>query len=172
MDDEEFFDKREADYTKLALAHMVNMSSSGSSAKDIRDYLDSKLSDTGNNCRIMEFWDYYDNMYYNSTGNMRMQATDVANDNGYVIEYSGYDTIDYGDLYNYSEYELYFALYEIYARHGRIFTDTAVSEHFNATSWYNPVTSPESFDETTLSDIEKKNVATILEYCRDMGYRS
>jgi hypothetical protein len=172
MDDEEFFDKREADYTKLALAHMVNMSSSGSSAKDIRDYLDSKLSDTGNNCRVMEFWDYYDNMYHNSIGDMRMQVTDIRNDNGYVIEYSGYDTIDYSDLYNYSEYELYFALYEIYARHGRIFTDTAVSEHFNATSWYNPSISPEAFDETTLSDVEKENVATILKHCRDMGYRS
>jgi hypothetical protein len=172
MDDTELSNKKEADYTKLVLAHMVNMSSSGSEAKEIRDYLDSMLTVTGNNCRVMEFWDYYDNLYYVSLKRSRMTASSVRSYNGYVIQNSSVQELNYSDINNLSEYELYFALYEIYARHGRIFTDSAVSEHFNNTNWYNPVTSPETFDETTLNDIEKKNVATILQYCRDMGYRS
>jgi serine/threonine protein kinase len=172
MDDVELSNKKESDYTKLVLVHMVSMSSSGSSAKDIRDYLDSMLSDTGNNCRVMEFWDYYDNLYYSTLKENRMTASPVSTYNGYVIPYSDLQELNYSDINNLSEYELYFALYEIYARHGRMFTDTAVSEHFNNTSWYNPSISPEVFDETTLSDIEKKNVATILQFCRDMGYRS
>jgi hypothetical protein len=119
----------------------------------------------------MEFWDYYDNQYYTTLKKNRMTASKVRSYNGYVIPNSSMQEINYSDINSLTEYELYFALYEIYARHGRIFTDTAVSEHFNATNWYNPSISPETFDETTLSDVEKKNVATIIQYCRDMGYR-
>jgi serine/threonine protein kinase len=171
MDETELSNKKEADYTKLVLAHMVSMSSSGSSAKDIKDYIDSNLTNTGNNCRVMEFWDYYDNMDYSSTKENRMTVSKVRSNNGYVIYGSDTRKLSDSELDQYTEYELYFALYEIYARHDRIFTDTAVSEHFNATSWYNPSISPENFDETTLSDIEKENVATILQHCRDKKYR-
>jgi hypothetical protein len=163
---------REFDYTKLVLVHMVNLSSQGMDAKDIRDYIDSKLYNTGNNCRLLEFWDYYDNMYYKSIGETRMKPSKVRNINGYVIENSAYELLDYSDLEVLSEYELYFGLYEIYARYGRIFTDTTVSDHFNGTSWYNPSIIPNNFDESILSDIEKQNINTILEYSRSMGYRS
>jgi serine/threonine protein kinase len=173
MGETELSNKKEADYTTLVLAHRGTMATSGASAKEIRDYLDSNLANTGNNCRVMEFWDYYDNQYYVTKNDNRMNVSDVRGGAGYVIDNSDTYELTADDLKNgnYSEYELYFALYEIYARHGRIFADAAVSEHFNATNWYNPSISPEAFDETTLSDVEKKNVATILQYCRDAGHR-
>jgi hypothetical protein len=111
-------------------------------------------------------------MYYKSIGETRMKPSKVRNINGYVIENSAYELLDYSDLEVLSEYELYFGLYEIYARYGRIFTDTTVSDHFNGTSWYNPSIIPNNFDESILSDIEKQNINTILEYSRSMGYRS
>jgi hypothetical protein len=173
MGETELSNKKEADYTTLVLAHRGTMATSGASAKEIRDYLDSNLANTGNNCRVMEFWDYYDNQYYVTKNENRMKVSDVRGGAGFIIDNSDTYELTADDLKNgkYSEYELYFALYEIYARHGRIFADAAVSEHFNATNWYNPSISPEAFDETTLSDVEKENVATILQYCRDRGYR-
>jgi len=50
---------------------------------------------------------------------------------------------------------------EIYARHGRVFQDRALKEHFEAQSWYraNP-----SYSDRELSGIERGNIQFILEY--------
>jgi hypothetical protein len=63
------------------------------------------------------------------------------------------------------------AYFEIYARHGRTFSDSVVNEYFNGLSWYNGKVAPVSFDESDLNDYEKNNAILIYEYQRAKGYR-
>ncbi|HJQ23683.1 MAG TPA: YARHG domain-containing protein [Blastocatellia bacterium] len=50
---------------------------------------------------------------------------------------------------------------EIFARHGRTFKDKWLQKYFSSFAWYTP---DPNFKDTSLTDIEKKNVATILAY--------
>ena len=65
------------------------------------------------------------------------------------------------DLLNCSDNELSIARNEIYARHGRKFQDEYLANYFESCSWYEGTVSPEEFDETVLSQIEKDNLDTI-----------
>lgn len=50
---------------------------------------------------------------------------------------------------------------EIFARHGRTFKDKWLQKYFSSFAWYKP---DPNFKDTSLTEIEKKNVATILAY--------
>ncbi len=50
---------------------------------------------------------------------------------------------------------------EIYARRGKVFKEPWLQKYFSSFDWYQP--NPE-FDDTSLSAIEKKNIATLLAY--------
>ena len=50
---------------------------------------------------------------------------------------------------------------EIYARHGRKFTDKKLQEHFAKMPWYAALIEPEDFDEKVLNEIEKYNLELI-----------
>lgn len=47
---------------------------------------------------------------------------------------------------------------EIYARHGRKFSDEKLQEYFDSKDWYHGTVAPEDFDESVLSLEEKNNV--------------
>lgn len=52
---------------------------------------------------------------------------------------------------------------EIFARHGRIFKDTALHDYFNKQAWYKPSIEPEVFDTTVvLNEYEQANLQNIL----------
>jgi hypothetical protein len=53
---------------------------------------------------------------------------------------------------------------EIFARHGKIFKDKKLQNYFSSFDWYNP---DSTFNEKNLTAMEKKNVATLLEYEKD-----
>jgi hypothetical protein len=53
---------------------------------------------------------------------------------------------------------------EIYARHGKVFKEKWLQKYFNSFDWYKP---DPQFSEKSLSDIERKNVATIQAYERE-----
>jgi len=53
---------------------------------------------------------------------------------------------------------------EIFARHGFIFTDAALSEYFTSKSWYKPTTPADKFSNDVMSDIERANVDFIRIY--------
>lgn len=164
--------KREKMYTDLVIVHLTNMSASGRSNVDIMNYIDDNLAKTGNNCMVMEFWHYYDDRYHQEIGVQRMQATRVRTYGaGYILPESDSRELTYYDIDVLTEYELYFALYEIYARHGRIFSDKEVNAHFRQFVWYQGNVSREDFDESVLSDVERTNIDIIINYQRDMGYR-
>lgn len=51
-----------------------------------------------------------------------------------------------------------YALNEIYARHGRLFNDTALQEYFNEKTWYYGYVEPKDFNENWLNPVEKENI--------------
>jgi hypothetical protein len=50
---------------------------------------------------------------------------------------------------------------EIYARHGKVFKNEWLQKYFSSFDWYHP--NPD-FSESSLSEVEKKNLATIAAY--------
>ena len=60
------------------------------------------------------------------------------------------------------------AVYEIFARHGKIFSDQALNEYFQAFNWYQPSS---DFDDSVLNEYEKHNLDLLVSYQRSMGYR-
>ena len=64
-----------------------------------------------------------------------------------------------------SDWELYLARNEIYARHGREFRNDDLTRYFEGQPWYEPTYSPDDFDthqDTILSEVERDNAQTIL----------
>ena len=71
-----------------------------------------------------------------------------------------------------SNYELYLARNEIFARHGRMFVSEDLQKHFGSKPWYTPLYSPEEFDQSVLGEVEKKNAEVIqqIEEARNSPY--
>ena len=65
------------------------------------------------------------------------------------------------DLSKLNDTELKYALEEIYARHGKIFADVNYKKYFTSKSWYTP---DPSFNENSLSSIEKENLQFIYDF--------
>lgn len=62
---------------------------------------------------------------------------------------------DYNDL---SDWELVLARNEIFARHGRKFSNPEIQAYFNGCDWYKGTIDPEDFDTSVFNKYEKKNV--------------
>lgn len=65
------------------------------------------------------------------------------------------------DLSKLNETELIYAYEEIFARHGKIYSDANFEKYFNSKKWYSP--NP-SFSENDLSNLELENATFINEY--------
>ena len=79
------------------------------------------------------------------------------------------------ELSGMSDWELYIARNEIYARHGRCFNNDDLQSYFDGKSWYSRQISPEAFDHRAgllLNATELKNAETILsvEQARGSAY--
>ena len=74
------------------------------------------------------------------------------------------------DLTGLSDWELYVARNEIYARHGRAFHNDDLQRYFSRKTWYTQLYSADEFDsKVTLNSYEKKNAETILAYEKSIG---
>lgn len=81
----------------------------------------------------------------------------------YILSKSNSEYYSESDLGKLTDYELFLARNEIYARHGREFNSQELKDYFKEKSWYSPRYSPETFDAAvTLNQYEKKNAETIL----------
>lgn len=60
-----------------------------------------------------------------------------------------------------SSEQLRLAINEIYARHGRKFSDTGLQEYFNSKSWYHGTVEPDQFSDSVLNETEKTNAAKL-----------
>lgn len=87
-----------------------------------------------------------------------------------MIENSSNVYLSDSDVYWMTPDQLRFAINEIYARHGRLFKDEILQEWFNEQEWYQGWISPEDFDESVLSELEKANIQ-ILQHRREVNSR-
>ena len=62
------------------------------------------------------------------------------------------------------KYQLELARNEIYARHGRKFTNPTLQNYFNSQAWYTGTIEPEDFTDDMLSDVEKSNIQFIKDH--------
>lgn len=113
-----------------------------------------------------------------SYSNADRQSSDVGGYNysassSFILPASDTQFYSTAELEQLSDYELYLARNEIYARHGRIFNNEDLRQYFNAQDWYYEVYAPEEFDSlVALNEYEKQNANTILalEKSRNSSY--
>lgn len=162
-DDDNIDRKQEKCYTDLVMVHLNTMNASGSSYADIMSYINENLKKAGNNALLIELWFYYDDLYHQEIGMPRIQETGIRKlGAGYILPESNTRELMYYEITDLTDYEKYFALFEIYARHGRTFSDSVVNAYFQQFSWYDGSVARESFDESVLNDAERNNIDAIL----------
>ena len=97
-------------------------------------------------------------------------STTSPSSNAYVLPDSATRLYSKSELQGLSNWELYVARNEIYARHGRTFQKDDLQSYFNSQAWYTPLYSPEEFDGMgLLNSTEQQNAATILELEQSRG---
>lgn len=90
----------------------------------------------------------------------------VAFSNSYIIPHSNERLIVFDEAVKYSAGELYFAYYEIFARHHVKFDEPVLNAFFNAKNWYEGTLTPFQFmhdDDLLLNDYEIYNKDSIYE---------
>lgn len=92
-------------------------------------------------------------------------------DGDYILSGSDSRYIKKSEVRSLSRKEMTLALNEIYARHGRQFNTAEIQEYFNGKSWYHGTIPAGSFDENSLTEIERANVNTIVSVMQEYGYR-
>lgn len=93
-----------------------------------------------------------------------------AGNGGYILPDSDKRLIGREDLMNLSPEQCKIARNEIYARHGRKFKDAALQSYFDSCPWYSGRIEPDSFSDSYLSEVEKKNRDAIVAFEQEMGY--
>ena len=83
---------------------------------------------------------------------------------GYVIPGSNSRYLYASDARNLSEDALYVAYYEIYARRGCMFDDSALQAYFYTKSWYTPSVRQSDFYDSSLNKYETNNLVLIRAY--------
>ena len=82
----------------------------------------------------------------------------------YMIWYSDQVPLMDEDFGNMDAMDVKIARNEIFARHGRLFKDEELQNHFNSCGWYNGTVPPEQFSEDVLSEVERNNIKVIEKY--------
>ena len=158
--------KKATIYAKLVASKSLSIDASQGS-RAAMDYINENLALTDNNGYVMELWDVYDHKL--GGGGYAMDMRHVVKD-GYLLEGSDSRYIESYELDYLTRYEVHLALYEIYARHGRCFTDQQLNGYFGQHSWYHGKIGATEFDETCLNEYEIENVRTIVDYSIANGW--
>jgi hypothetical protein len=87
----------------------------------------------------------------------------------YVLPDSATHSYSADELQGLSDWELYVARNEIYARYGRQFRNSDLQEYFGAQPWYHGTIAPDSFDESVLNEVERANISTMYEIEKARG---
>lgn len=87
----------------------------------------------------------------------------VNSPNGFILPESDSRYYSDSELNALTDYQLYLARNEVYARYGRGFKNQDLQEYFHNKNWYTVRYSPDSFDSiVTLNIFEKANAEAIL----------
>lgn len=103
--------------------------------------------------------------------NLQIESAQEHDTSEYVLPNSSIITVSKKDLHGFSEWECKVARNEIYAKYGRMFKDEELQAYFDNCSWYLGYISPDEFDESIITAIERQNIDTITSYEKEMGYR-
>lgn len=95
----------------------------------------------------------------------------TLNAGDYLLPESASRQLTRSDLNRFSRGALNLVLNEIYARHGRKFSDPTINEYFRSKSWYKPTIAAKDFDDSILNQYEIYNVKLITNYQTEMGWR-
>lgn len=108
--------------------------------------------------------DYADT--YNSTDNDSVNDSEYGynSSDSYILSDSSSRELSIADISGLSRDQLELARNEIYARHGRKFTNPTLQNYFNSQAWYTGTIEPEDFTDDMLSDIEKSNIQFIKDH--------
>lgn len=108
--------------------------------------------------------DYADT--YNDTDNDSVNDSeyDYNSSDSYILPDSSSRELTIADISGLSHDQLELARNEIYARHGRKFTNPTLQNYFNSQAWYTGTIEPEDFTDDMLSNIEKSNIQFIKEH--------
>lgn len=94
-----------------------------------------------------------------------------GSDNDYLLPKSNRKYLKESDLSSFDRKTLNLALNEIFARHGRKFSDPEIKEYFESKSWYRGTIKGSDFDESILNSYETYNLNLIIDYQEKLGYR-
>lgn len=81
---------------------------------------------------------------------------------GYIAE-SSQRSVTESDVSGMSYNDLQMAINEIYARHGRKFSDPNIQSYFDSQSWYQGTVEPDAFDSSVFSATESQNIQYLLD---------
>lgn len=87
-----------------------------------------------------------------------------GNPEDYILPESNKRLLTEEDLKGLSSEQLRLARNEIFARHGRIFGSSDLQDYFESKPWYKGTADADEFQDSSLSEIESKNVEFILEH--------
>lgn len=100
-------------------------------------------------------------------GNEESEGADWSADSGgegYILPDSDKRYLAEEELSGLSAEELRLARNEIYARHGRIFQNEFLNNHFSACDWYRPTKTASEFSESVFNQYERANRNLIVAY--------
>ncbi|MGN1442675.1 MAG: YARHG domain-containing protein [Acutalibacteraceae bacterium] len=80
--------------------------------------------------------------------------------------------LTYDILSNYSREEIRYITNEMYARHGKIYTQEPYKSYFASKSWYHGTDTSMEVVRARFNDIEAENLETIADYERMKGWRA
>lgn len=91
----------------------------------------------------------------------KIQICAEPDENGFILSDSSVREIAEQEIESLSRYEMYLAIQEIYARHGKKFDDVMLYGYFHAKPWYEPY--KQVFDENNLTETERHNIGLLTE---------
>ena len=94
-----------------------------------------------------------------------------GSDSDYLLPNSDRKNLKESDLASFDRETLNLALNEIFARHGRKFSDPEIKAYFESKKWYKGTISGSDFDESVLNSYETYNLNLIIAYQEKLGYR-
>ena len=152
-------------YAMNEIQRAANMGAQGYGASDIAYTLRDAISESDYYGYLIELYEHYAH-----DASMLYPYNAYKNGNNYILPESDSREYSYGEIANLNLTELRMARFEIYARHNRKFADPTVQKYFDGKVWYSGQIEAASFDESSLSEIEKANIRTIFACEMDLGY--
>jgi len=103
--------------------------------------------------------DYYDEDYDDDDG-----EDDSELDYEYIFPNSDSERLTEEMVSSLSKSDIRLAINEIYARHGRKFSDKSLQEYFDKKGWYSGTVDAKNFDEGVFNKIKKYNIQFLSKY--------